>query len=66
LALIEDDLNLNPSLMGIQQGFGNGSFLDFEGYTYLSAAEPCFKSRIFPIEIIRPDKYMKTKSKHFG
>jgi hypothetical protein len=29
---------------------------DFEDNTYLSATEACFRSRRFPIEIIRPDK----------
>jgi hypothetical protein len=34
--------------------------------TYLSATGGCLRSRRFPIEIIRPDKYIKIKSKHFG
>jgi hypothetical protein len=35
-------------------------------YTYLSAIEACFRNRRFPVEIIRPGRYMKIKSKHFG
>jgi hypothetical protein len=38
----------------------------FEGYTYLSSIGACFRGRRFPIEIIRPGRYMKIKSKDFG
>jgi hypothetical protein len=34
-------------------------------YTYYSATEAWFTSRRFPIEIIRPHRYMKIKSKLF-
>jgi len=37
-----------------------------EDFTYLSSIEACFRNRRFPVEIIRPDRYMKIKSKHFG
>jgi hypothetical protein len=35
------------------------------GFTYLSSTKTYLRSRRFPIEIIRPGKYMKIKSKHF-
>jgi hypothetical protein len=37
----------------------------FNPFTYLSTAEECFRNRRFPLEIIRPDKYMQIESKHF-
>ena len=42
---------------------GPGSF---EEYTYLSSVETCYRNRRFPVEIIRPGRYMKIKSKYFG
>jgi hypothetical protein len=35
-------------------------------FSYYSATEAWFMSRRFPIEIIRPHEYMKTKSKLFS
>jgi hypothetical protein len=44
------------------QGSGDPLIVDF---TYFSSTGACFRGRRSPIEIIRPSRYMKIKSKHF-
>jgi len=43
-----------------------GRSLQERGLQTPPAVEICFKNRRFPVETLRPDKYMKIKSKHFG
>jgi hypothetical protein len=44
----------------VQKSVGGGG-----ACTYFSTPEASFGSRRFSVEIIRPDKYMKIKFKHF-
>jgi hypothetical protein len=53
-------------LFGVKRDYHGGLWSKIADFTYLSSTEACFRCRRFPIEIIRPDEYMKIKFKHFG